>query len=108
MDLISTPSIEGFNQYPIIMGAPIPFLVRRARINESGKLNASKFQANRASMIVYSWCVMDRYAGSEAARRMPPWKMTEAEAASWAARAGVELEKIEGSEETLRAPSASG
>ena len=76
--------------------------------DEGGRLNASRFQANRASMIVYSWCVMDRYAGSEAARRMPRWKMTEAEAASWAARAGVEVVKIEGSEETLRAPSAPG
>jgi hypothetical protein len=56
--------------------------------------------------IVYAWRVLEPHANSEAARRIPPWKMSETEAGRWASRWGVRLEKIEGTQETFRPQSA--
>jgi hypothetical protein len=42
------------------------------------------------------------------ARRMPPWKMTEEQAAQFAADWRCELEKVDGSEEAMRATTCQG
>lgn len=55
---------------------------------------------------VHAWRVAEPQANSDPARRIPPWKMTETEASHWASRCGVELEKVEGTQETFRPLSA--
>ena len=59
-------------------------------------------------IVLWSWRVTSQYAKSEAARSIPPWKMSDEEAMKWAARWGVELERIEGSDERFASQRAPG
>jgi hypothetical protein len=62
----------------------------------------------KAGIVLWSWRVTDRYATTEAARRIPPWKMSDEEAATWAARWGVDVARIEGSDERFAGPDTPG
>ena len=54
-----------------------------------------------ADEIYYRWSVPDpRKRGG---RRIPRWEMTEQSAAEWAARNGVQIEKVQGSGTTRNA-----
>lgn len=63
---------------------------------------------DKVGIVLYSWRVTNQHANSEAARRIPPWKMTDEDAAKWAVRWGVEVENIEGSDERFARPNAPG
>ena len=63
---------------------------------------------DKVGIVLYSWRVTAQYATSEAARRIPPWKMTDEEAAKWAVRWGVDVARIEGSGERFARSDAPG
>ena len=65
-------------------------------------------KADKVGIVLWFWRVTSQYATTEAARRIPPWKMSDEEATKWAARWGVEVERIEGSDERFAPQRAPG